>query len=108
MAGDVRDKFKNKIQKSGERGEKFRGKGKNKKGDDLEVGTIWKQGFPMATDEDKAIKDAEDTARAAGITAEIIGDPEIIATDAHVEAGEFLVKLLFAKEPKRPEPDPGT
>lgn len=97
---DVRDKFKKKLQKSGERGEKFHNRGKNKKGDDLEVGTIWKQGFPMATDEDEAIKTAEDTARANGITGEIIGDPEIIATDAHVEAGEFLVRLLFAREPK--------
>lgn len=62
------------------------------------IGSVWKQGFPISADPAKVVGDAIKAARDSGITAKLLGTPEIMASDEHVKAGEILVKLVFAVE----------
>lgn len=63
----------------------------------FDVKYIWKQGFPTAHDHEQAMTDAENDARFSGsIEPEWhVVSSEIIETEAHIEAGEFLVSLTF-------------
>jgi hypothetical protein len=70
---------------------------------------IYKHGFPASTPHDEAIAMATE-----GALALAAGDPtldgsivetEIVQTDAHTEAGEYLVRLLLGPD-TRPKEDP--
>lgn len=103
----IREKFKRKVIKGNEKPARIDGMagGDPARGIEPEpVGTIWKQGFPLATDEDTAVAEAIKTAKDSGLGGKILGEPEIVSTDAHIEAGEFLVKIHFGKEPKNDLP----
>jgi len=68
---------------------------------EVPIGSVWKHGFPIDTDEQTAIDTATAAARTAGYRGRLLGDPEIVATDEHVKNGEFLIKLTFGVEPVR-------
>lgn len=63
----------------------------------FDVKYIWKQGFPSSYDHAQALTDAENGARLSGsIEPEWnVVSSDIIETEAHIEAGEFLVSLTF-------------
>jgi hypothetical protein len=62
-----------------------------------EVAHIWKQGFPVSTPEEDAVSQAIDAVRKSGESGEIIST-EILQSEAHKKAGEFLVKLCLGEK----------
>jgi hypothetical protein len=61
---------------------------------------IWKQGFPTATDFSEACDTALSTARGQGVTDPLMHPGTKIETPAHIDAGEYLVRLVFGNAPE--------
>lgn len=58
------------------------------------VPVSYKRGWSADTDQSKAIEDTIAEVRKLYPGRELFGDPEIIQSDAHKEANEYLVKIL--------------
>lgn len=60
------------------------------------VPQIYKRGWPDSTPHDEAIKKTLDEVRRLYPDQAVMGDPEIVQTEEHKKAGEYLVKVLSA------------
>lgn len=65
--------------------------------EDFDVKYSWKQGFPTAYDRTQALTDAENAARLSGVIESewFVVASDIVETEAHIEAGEFLACITF-------------
>lgn len=62
--------------------------------DDGPVPQSYKRGWPDTTPHDEAIRKTIEEVNELFPEQTIVGEPEIIATEEHIENGEFLVKIL--------------